>query len=837
MDEKYKPLLSALQSTIRAASGVSSQDISFYRRLDKQLDKSSKKQSDRLLELANAIMGVAAKGEVEELVADENNDDLKENWDDVSLALDSLTQNIDLALLAHKKQLKKATDSVNNTDTLEANNMTKLSDPKSNEPVVSHHHEIAKPQLKFKIPVNNSKDNPFRPLLTEKPNAIVPFEESVKLIHPTEPDENGSLMRPYFPQPYEREILESEYPSSVYRHQPPIPSLPWNSTKPIWVDTPEKLEKMIESISDAKELAIDLEHHNYRSYLGITCLLQLSDRKNDYIIDAIALRTDLQPLNKIFTNPNIIKVLHGANMDIIWLQRDLGLYIVSLFDTFYASKALNLKRNGLAYLLETYANFQTSKKYQLADWRIRPIPEEMLSYAQSDTHFLLNIYDKMKNQLVSDNRITEVLEQSRDVARRRFEIPGYDDEHYPRNNPFEKENSASQLALKNNLDRKQLVYLEHLMNWRDETARKLDESQSYLMPVHTLIALSTSMPTKSADIIKISGSHAHRLREHAKQLSLVMLEAKKIADSFQKDDSEALNEIDTSKSISIDYENSDDYEIYRENYEHLLEQQKKIFAPQHIEQIVRKFQNPISKLWGSTYESTASDESLIEHFPKGIFLYSAIVEPPQDETKTEDFKFEKTEDEPQENDDNVIFIGQSNKSQVLADESKDTKGEDFDSSQGNIELPSSAELIASQFNLLSKSQRKKLKRKMRKEAEAKEELATDSTNIETSETSEQKRKREEESTDQLIEEDSSHSSASKKPKLESLPFNYDKAPSVLNRNNEEDGKKKKKKNKKKNKAFNPYGIIESEVKAPQKKEIHSAGVTKGSSISFKHEKN
>lgn len=144
---------------------------------------------------------------------------------------------------------------------------------------------------------------------------------------------------------------------------------------------------MIEDISDAPELAIDLEHHNYRSYLGITCLMQLSDRNNDYIIDTIALRDSLYPLNKIFTDPNIVKILHGATMDIIWLQRDLGLYVVSLFDTFHASKELNLKRNGLAYLLESYANFQTSKKYQLADWRVRPIPDDMLSYAQSDTHF------------------------------------------------------------------------------------------------------------------------------------------------------------------------------------------------------------------------------------------------------------------------------------------------------------------------------------------------------------------------------------------------------------------------------------------------------------------
>jgi hypothetical protein len=33
-------------------------------------------------------------------------------------------------------------------------------------------------------------------------------------------------------------------------------------------------------------------------------------------------------LNEVFADPKILKVLHGSTMDIIWLQRDLGLYVV-----------------------------------------------------------------------------------------------------------------------------------------------------------------------------------------------------------------------------------------------------------------------------------------------------------------------------------------------------------------------------------------------------------------------------------------------------------------------------------------------------------------------------
>ena len=42
------------------------------------------------------------------------------------------------------------------------------------------------------------------------------------------------------------------------------------------------------------------------------------------------------------------------------------------------------------------AVMQADKKYQLADWRVRPLPEELLQYARADTHYLLYIYDRLK---------------------------------------------------------------------------------------------------------------------------------------------------------------------------------------------------------------------------------------------------------------------------------------------------------------------------------------------------------------------------------------------------------------------------------------------------------
>jgi len=63
-----------------------------------------------------------------------------------------------------------------------------------------------------------------------------------------------------------------------------------SSTDLEFVNTPEAFAQTLSELKECDELAVDLEHHSQRSYLGLTCLMQLSTRKKDYVIDTIALR-------------------------------------------------------------------------------------------------------------------------------------------------------------------------------------------------------------------------------------------------------------------------------------------------------------------------------------------------------------------------------------------------------------------------------------------------------------------------------------------------------------------------------------------------------------------
>ena len=120
-----------------------------------------------------------------------------------------------------------------------------------------------------------------------------------------------------------------------------IPPRSFEETPFTWIDKPDDLQTLLEKLRVAKELAVDLEHHSYRTFSGFLCLMQISTREEDFIIDTLTLRDELEELNEVFTDPEIIKVFHGAESDIVWLQQNFNLYIVNLFDTFHASKVLS----------------------------------------------------------------------------------------------------------------------------------------------------------------------------------------------------------------------------------------------------------------------------------------------------------------------------------------------------------------------------------------------------------------------------------------------------------------------------------------------------------------
>lgn len=368
---------------------------------------------------------------------------------------------------------------------------------------------VSRPQLAFKDKIDNS-NSPFVPVLKEKPNSIKPLAITIE-----KNDDNEE-----FCHPYEWEIEKFSVPEDALKEVELSVPKPLEETPLIFVKTESELENLCKELKQQKEFAIDLEHHSYRSFQGLTCLMQISTRNTDYIIDVLELRSELHVLNDVFTDPKIVKVFHGADMDIIWLQRDFGIYVVNLFDTGQAARVLHFAHLSLSYLLKHYCEIDVDKRFQLADWRIRPLPNEMIKYARQDTHYLLYVYDCLRSDLIKNgnetkNLLRSAFERSRIICLKKYEKPIFSEDKY-----IELYKKSKKM-----LNAKQLYCLKELYSWRDKIARENDESIAYVLPNHMLLQIAETLPREQQGVLACCNPIPPLVRQQLNEIHSIVLNA------------------------------------------------------------------------------------------------------------------------------------------------------------------------------------------------------------------------------------------------------------------------------------------------------------------------
>ncbi|KAK3105991.1 hypothetical protein FSP39_010385 [Pinctada imbricata] len=378
---------------------------------------------------------------------------------------------------------------------------------------------IQRPQLKFKDKADNS-NTPFIPKIKVKPNAVKSLEDSMRLPEDVTPE---NLDDPSFtyPHPYQEELgVFKPTPQQLEVGDPQKPE-PVSECPYTMITKVEDLQSLVKKLSSEAELAVDLEAHSYRSFQGFVCLMQISTRREDFLIDTLELRHELPALNEVFTDPNIVKVFHGANMDIEWLQRDFGLYVVNMFDTGQAARVLGHNKFSLAYLMDHYCGVNPNKQYQLADWRIRPLPQELIDYAREDTHYLLYIYDRMRKELITrgnehKNLLISVLQRSTEVCAKVYKKNVFREDDYLEMYRKSKKVFNSQ----------QLAALQKLYAWRDRLARQEDESHSYVLPNHMLLQIAEILPRERQGVFACCNPIPPLVRQFLPEIHGFILEAR-----------------------------------------------------------------------------------------------------------------------------------------------------------------------------------------------------------------------------------------------------------------------------------------------------------------------
>ena len=300
----------ALVDTTRTTGQISNEDLAFHRSSNPSFVPLLEHQNSRLLGLTRRLIRSAASET--EFFAPQivHADSVDDYWKEIVEVLDNLLEKADACLDEYNGVIRRLSPT--------QERLVEKVAPKAGQhrPGKAYRTQnIAKPQLLFnKVPTNDETTS-FKPLLRTKPNAIVALDECLKSvaagnIGPT-PKNPKELIPTHlrYSHPYEIEIKISQYPATTRMKGKPIPFLAYESSEATLVDTPETLLLMLEELRSAKEIAVDLEHHDEHSYIGLVSLMQISTRDKDWVVDTLKpWREDLQVLNEVFTNPKILKV-------------------------------------------------------------------------------------------------------------------------------------------------------------------------------------------------------------------------------------------------------------------------------------------------------------------------------------------------------------------------------------------------------------------------------------------------------------------------------------------------------------------------------------------------
>ncbi|KAL6236871.1 hypothetical protein BDW75DRAFT_205522 [Aspergillus navahoensis] len=520
----FAPLQERVQTSLidvtRTVGALPVNDLNFHRTSSAKVSEGLDEESGRLLSLTSSLLKAATAGtEISApVLSDEHS--IEDNWRGIVDVIDELLEKADACLDEFTGVIKKLSPSQDKDAEVGGAAAANARRAQSFPTIYDYGpSKIPKPQLEFEHQVDPTDTSPFKPLLKTKPHAIESLEQS--LMPPADAHQG-------YRNPYETEIRAAKYPSSVYTVSPPIDYLPFESTTATFVDTLDGVKEMLAELKSAREIAIDLEHHDVHSYHGLVSLMQISTRNKDWVVDTLKpWREELQMLNEVFADPNILKLFHGSSMDIIWLQRDLGLYVVGMFDTYHAAFALNYPKKSLKYLLQRFVNFEADKQYQMADWRIRPLPSGMFNYARSDTHYLLYIYDNIRNELLAnstpeDNLVDYVLEKSKTEALQRYERPVYDAATGQGAGGWYDLMTRSPAILSS----EQFAVLRAVHEWRDKVAREEDEGVQCVFPKYILFRVAQAMPQDLGTLFKTMSPMTPITKERAPDLLQVIKTAK-----------------------------------------------------------------------------------------------------------------------------------------------------------------------------------------------------------------------------------------------------------------------------------------------------------------------
>ena len=255
------------------------------------------------------------------------------------------------------------------------------------------------------------------------------------------------------------------------------------------VSVESQLAEVVERISRAPRVAVDIESNGFFRYHERVCLVQLASAETAFLVDPLAIE-DMRPLGDLLGDRSVEKVFHAADYDLRSLDRDWGFRVNNLFDTGIAAGFVGSKQLGLQSVVEEHAGVELAKhrKLQRSDWTLRPLSPEALKYAADDVLHLLQVREALSARLKELSRLAWAEEEFARLEN-------------VRHTPPDRELAFLSIKGSRDLDGRGLAVLRSLFQFREQEASDLDRPFFKVIPDSALVKLS-SEPTADLSTVK-----------------------------------------------------------------------------------------------------------------------------------------------------------------------------------------------------------------------------------------------------------------------------------------------------------------------------------------------
>lgn len=237
--------------------------------------------------------------------------------------------------------------------------------------------------------------------------------------------------------------------------------------------------EIIDQISSAPRVAVDIESNSFFRYPERVCLVQLAIADTAFIVDPFTI-DDMRPLGNLLGDRSVQKVFHAANYDLRSFDREWEFRVKNLFDTSIAAALVGAEGLGLQSVVKKYAGVELAKnrKLQRSDWTIRPLRSEALKYAANDVLHLLQVHKTLSVLLNEQSRLTWAKEEFARLEDVRHTEP-------------DRELTFLSVKGSRDLDGRGLAVLRSLCHFREREAKRLDRPLFKVIQDSVMVKLSS----------------------------------------------------------------------------------------------------------------------------------------------------------------------------------------------------------------------------------------------------------------------------------------------------------------------------------------------------------